>query len=202
MNNRNLSIDILRIIACLGVIILHTVGHSDKILLPIYYLGTISIPLYFMISGYLIMLKKEVSYKYIIEKIVNSVIFVLIWSGIATVILFVYERKVLFLDIFIGTFTQHNLMAILWFMWAIIIMYLLSPILRKIINNDKLKNKFLLLLIFLSEIIYIINITVFNNNKMLICNIVPQILRLWTWITYYYIGMYICNIKIIKLYIK
>lgn len=56
----------------------------------------------------------------------------------------------------------------------------------------------MIIMILISEIIYVINITILNKNNLLISEIIPQILRLWTWITYYYMGMYISEFKFNK----
>lgn len=196
MKNRNIGIDVLRIIACIGVILLHVIGFKNKDLLIIYYLGTISIPIFFMISGYLIC-KKDLNYKYISNKVINFILFVIIWSIIVSLLIFIHKHEIKFIDILLGTIIQKNLMGILWFMWAICLMYLISPILQKIVLNKKASNIFLLICLAISEIVFFINIYSSLKYDILIVAKCPQILRIWTWITYFYLGMYLNEKKAI-----
>ena len=62
---RNYNIDLIKSIAYIGVILLHVAGktflanNSGPIIGQIiYYTGTISVPLFFMINGYLLLGKK------------------------------------------------------------------------------------------------------------------------------------------------
>ena len=72
------------------------------------------------------------------------------------------------------------------------------PNIKECNKNKKIKKSFMIIMILISEIIYVINITILNKNNLLISEIIPQILRLWTWITYYYMGMYISEFKFNK----
>jgi len=194
VNNRNIGLDLLRIIACFGIMILHCIRFTNDHLLPLYYVGTISVPLFFMISGYLINSPK-LNYKYIFTKILNFIIFIIIWSLIIALYLhfFLYKQKMYFSDMIIGTLfgtlTQKDLLSVFWFLWATCFLYLISPFLVKISKNNKLKKIFIILLSIISEIIFLLNI---KYNFLI--NII-QILRIWTSIFYFYIGIYIKNIS-------
>ena len=66
------------------VIILHTVCNGIKenqkdFSLLIYYFGTFSIPLFFMVNGYL-QLNKVKDYKYVLKKILNIFMVCIIWN--------------------------------------------------------------------------------------------------------------------------
>ena len=76
VQQRNLSIDFIKTIAMLGVICLHTTyqyiqpgtfGLADVL----YESAVISIPLFFMVSGYLLLGRENLSYKYSLNKILK-----------------------------------------------------------------------------------------------------------------------------------
>lgn len=60
---RNIGIDLLKIIACILVITLHSLSPEDLMVannifsLSLYYVGTLAIPVFFMASGYLFLIK-------------------------------------------------------------------------------------------------------------------------------------------------
>ena len=62
---RNINLDLLKVLACVGVVLLHTTmgGFKDtgswNLLAYLYYLGTYSIPLFFMVNGYLLLGKRN-----------------------------------------------------------------------------------------------------------------------------------------------
>ena len=55
---RNINLDLIKVLACIGVVLLHTTMGGFKetgswnLLTYLYYLGTYSIPLFFMVNGY------------------------------------------------------------------------------------------------------------------------------------------------------
>mgnify|MGYP000580179921 CR=1 FL=1 len=65
---RNTNLDLLKIMACIGVVLLHTTmpGFKETRICNyssyLYYLGTYSIPLFFMVNGYLMLGKSEIKY--------------------------------------------------------------------------------------------------------------------------------------------
>ena len=85
---RNINLDLLKVLACVGVVLLHTamVGFektgSWNFLTYLYYLGTYSIPLFFMVNGYLLLGKREITYSYILQKVKWILITVSSWTFI------------------------------------------------------------------------------------------------------------------------
>ena len=84
---RNYNLDLIRIAACVAVLVLHIFGvEGGYINTILYYLGTFGIPLFFMISGYNMLAKKR-SYREILLKVVNIYLFFdyimhYLWFGI------------------------------------------------------------------------------------------------------------------------
>ena len=68
------------------------------------------------------------------------------------------------------------------------ILYLLSPMLKAILDRPKVGKIFIGILVIASELIYIFNIYRGYNGKSIIKNTIPQTLRLWTWISYFFLG--------------
>jgi len=85
---RNINLDLIKVLACVGVVLLHTTMGGFKetgswnLLAYLYYLGTYSIPLFFMVNGYLLLGKREITYPYILQKVKWILITVSSWTFI------------------------------------------------------------------------------------------------------------------------
>lgn len=85
---RNINLDLIKVIACIGVVLLHTTMPGFKetgqwnYSSYLYYLGTYSIPLFFMVNGYLLLGKSKITYPYILHKIKWVLITVSSWTVI------------------------------------------------------------------------------------------------------------------------
>lgn len=80
---RNQSLDLIKVIAMIGVIALHSTKsfiNADQLSVAdfIYDYGMIAMPLFFMVSGYLLLSRKELNYSYAIRKICGIIRFVAI----------------------------------------------------------------------------------------------------------------------------
>lgn len=178
---RNINLDFLKIMACIGVVLLHTTMPGFKETGPwnyltyLYYLGTYSIPLFFMVNGYLLLGKNEISYSYILQKIKWIFVTVSIW----TLIIWIYKRdfsqnpikKVL------GSLLQRGYFFQFWFFGALILIYLCLPILKKFLKS---KNRYLLALSLLVIIGFVLELTNYLLQKPVQVYVI-QTFRLWTW---------------------
>jgi len=86
--SRNLNIDLLKTIAMFGMICLHTTqifGESDNNIVNLgsilYRSAVISIPLFFLVSGYLLCPRHDIDYRYVVRKIYHISRYVLIFSA-------------------------------------------------------------------------------------------------------------------------
>ncbi len=195
---REVWIDFAKVLAIFLVIILHTVSYGVKaknlnIGLLFYYLGTLAIPMFFMVNGYL-QLRRKVDYKYVIKKIFRIMFIVFIWNLFFIIYEFIKTGKVgnIVYNILIN-FLQGGYFYQFWFLGALIIIYLFLPVLSKIFNN---KNKvyFITLTILLTIIcIYVDLFNIRNNNinNIIIKNMVLQTFRIWTWFMYFCWGGFI-----------
>ncbi len=193
-NKRLLWLDIVKILAAFLVIVLHTMGtnlnnNHPHIDLLIYYLGTFAIPLFFMVNGYLQLGKKqEITYSYVFHKIAKILLIVLVWNIpilIAKKIL--KKEKLNIISMIIQNFFQQGYFWQFWFLGALILIYMFLPLYQKLFNkcNTKILIFILILLCFLVDILNI------HRNFIglpIIKDCIPQTLRLWTWITYFFLG--------------
>ena len=66
---RNVSVDLARVLACLGVLTLHLIGRdSGSVAGCTYFLAGFSIPVLFMASGYFVLNRADLGYRYAARK--------------------------------------------------------------------------------------------------------------------------------------
>ncbi len=194
--NRNINLDLLKVLACVGVVLLHTTMGGFKetgswnLLAYLYYLGTYSIPLFFMINGYLLLGKREITYLYILQKVKWILITVSSWSFI--VWLFKRDFTTNPIKKIVGSLIQRGYFFQFWFFGALILIYLCLPILRQFLNSKRSYLYSLSLLMTIGLIFELSNILL----QMPIQTYVIQTFRLWTWFFYYLLGGYIAQFTI------
>ncbi|HHK7526799.1 TPA: acyltransferase family protein, partial [Streptococcus pneumoniae] len=193
---RNINLDLLKVLACVGVVLLHTTMGGFKetgawnFLTYLYYLGTYSIPLFFMVNGYLLLGKREITYSYILQKIKWLLITVSSWTFI--VWLFKRDFTENLIKKIIGSLIQKGYFFQFWFFGALILIYLCLPILRQFLNSKRSYLYSLSLLMTIGLIFELSNILL----QMPIQTYVIQTFRLWTWFFYYLLGGYIAQFTI------
>lgn len=170
MNKREIYYDVLRIIAILAVITIHVtaeVWYSDTIsnywLINNFinaFVHSWAVPLFIAITGALL-LKKDIDIKKVFLKYIPRVLICLIvWHYIYY---FALDRTFTFESLKIAT---HNLLigkafSHLWYLYLIIGIYILIPILCKLVQNlDKKK------LLYLISILFIITILIPNIDML------------------------------------
>ena len=190
---RNINLDLLKVLACVGVVLLHTTMGGFKetgswnLLTYLYYLGTYSIPLFFMVNGYLLLGKKEITYPYILQKVKWILTIVSLW----TIIVWLFKRDFTenLIKKIIGSLLQKGYFSQFWFFGALILIYLCLPILRKFLNSKRSYLYILSVLLVIGLIFELANIVL----QMPIQTYVIQTFRLWTWFFYYVLGGYIAQ---------
>lgn len=149
-------LDLLRVLACIAVVLIHVSGQNfynidatstNWHILNIYNgIGRWAVPIFVMISGAL-MLGKNKSIKTILRKnIMRIIIAFLVWSFIYTITSYIQNGTINIHDFLIGPF--H-----LWFLIMLICLYLLIPLLDKILESKKTTKYFLILSLFFTFII-------------------------------------------------
>lgn len=212
-NQRIYYLDILRVVACLCVILTH--ASSQFVVEEIgsfnFWIGNIvdglsriAVPLFVMISGVL-MLDKNYHYttKKLIKHIVKMIMFFVFWSAIYSIVLNIIEpviiqHKPIDIKKIIGSFIEGHYH--LWFIYMIVGLYLILPLLRLWVKeeNKKYVEYFIILSIIFTYIIpQIISIgsnysDIFEN----INDIIQERLNIkyvGGYTTYFLLGWYIHN---------
>ena len=189
--SRDYNIDLLKIIACIAVVGLHTLQKDVSILnATLYYLCGFAVPIFFASSGAFLMNRKSMSWRYAIRKICLILRVVIIWNLLivcAKLVLKVLMKSELNFTILtipkeiIKSLVQKGTMWHFWYFGALILLYFILPFLYKM----NLKNRFTLFVIAGSisvglQVASIISGAPVQKNIM-------QSFRLWTWI-FYFVG--------------
>ncbi len=150
LSKRNYSLDIIRIVAALAVVMIHCSSNFIKQFDPPsaeFMLGNfldsisrIGVPLFLMISGALFLNeKKEVTIKGILTKNVKSLaIITLLWAIIYAVVFYVIlpasdGKEVDMERVFLAILNGHYHM---WYLYMIIGLYLITPFLKTFVRKD------------------------------------------------------------------
>lgn len=193
---RNINLDLLKVLACVGVVLLHTTmgGFKDtgswNLLTYLYYLGTYSIPLFFMVNGYLLLGKREITSHYILQKVKWILITVSSWN----IIVWLFKRDFTVNPIkkIVGSLIQKGYFFQFWFFGALILIYLCLLILSKFLNS---KRRYLYILALLIVIGFIVELANIFFQRPLQTHVM-QTFRLWTWFFYYILGGYIAQFNV------
>ena len=201
MKQRLLFIDLVKIVAMFAVIGLHTFcGSRGYELAHLFYLScVIGVPFFFMSSGYLLLGRNDISYKYIIIKIWHIIRVVFFFSFFYSIFAFYLidaDLLLLFIDCLSGSFIQRGDLWICWYLGAMMIIYILYPLINKMfINDSKAFLFFLFFLLLIESIVFYLNISMNGWEKNYV-----QTIRVWNWMFYFCLGGLIKNIS--ELYIN
>lgn len=144
MQQRKTYIDALRIVAILGVLYNHTnrrgyclYAFSEARICQDFYIGiatlaATAVPIFFMISGALLLPKKESLKELFQKRILRMVLVLLVFSGIQYVLLLLEERAAFSEKAVVQAVLQEGMIPSYWFLYAYISYLLLLPILRKV----------------------------------------------------------------------
>ena len=163
LENRETELDILRLFATVAVIMTHVCGsiiHNisvksiDFIVLNVIRSAiTWDVPIFIMISGrFFLDLEKKITIKNIVKKNIKHLLYVFFaWSLIYTSFYYItseniYTLKEIIFELLIGPYHM-------WFIIMLIFLYLITPILRKIIEDKKITEYFILLF-FICQFLY------------------------------------------------
>lgn len=170
------------------VVCLHTTFNyinSERINVEyvLYNTSVIAIPLFFMVSGFLL-IGKEKNFRYVYKKIYGILRFVLIiitiwWIGYSVLRGFNIQ---LLLNTFLGSFVQIGQFSKFWYFGALIILYFIYPAINELSKFKKYYLFTICIIGTLQNIAFLWNIT--DAGEMH----VPQPLRLWNWIFYFMLG--------------
>lgn len=196
--NRILWLDILKIIACFLVVVNHTGSYVlddnyNNITVIFYCLNfaicKMAVPIFLMVTGSLL-LKKQFEYKYILKKIVRILI-----PLIAISFVLYYKANGLNALAFAKSFLEEPIVYPYWYLYMLISLYLITPLIQKMLKNFCDKDYIYLFTIcliipsILSVITSLLNINI--SSWLFIC-LFPKTIGI------YILGYYLSNCKIDK----
>lgn len=185
---RNQSLDLVKIIAMLGVVALHCQLYIPREYHSTYILSTLvagfPIPLFFMVSGYL-MLKRQPGVRYCAKKVFNIIRFLACFTFVYWLILRMPEGACLIMwpKYVALAMLQKGPLPIFWYFGAMCILYACLPL---IVCLDRKNKKFL---IYLTTFLFVVETAVFIGNCIYgVDQRVDQSLRVWNWFFYFCLG--------------
>lgn len=140
---RIIYLDVLRVLACCMVVLMHTphpqAGVPGYVQVPIYFLTAAGLVAFFMVSGALLLPTKMQTADFLKRRVGKIVGPWLLWTIFYIVVninvadwSFVELEK---LFVMVSSPGRH----IMWFMWALLGLYLITPILSKFVQNASKK---------------------------------------------------------------
>lgn len=139
--DRDISLDAIKLVACIFVCTLHTIGmfmseSSDfHLSYLLFYMSGIAVPLFFMVNGFLLA-PKDGGMKYYYRKIFNIVKIVCVFTFIFDIPKLVRgDISILmpFKQACSSLFFQGGVFPVFWFLGSLIFIYALMPFLKKYI---------------------------------------------------------------------
>lgn len=207
---RNINIDLIKILACIAVVGLHTLQRDVSYLnSSLYYLCGFAVPFFFMSSGYMLS-SRNISIAYSVRKCFALLKLIVYWGIV------VYGAYYLCLIVRGNGMDEISIIKIVWnlikggvkkgYLWqfwyigALMIVYMCLPLISKIIHkNGAISERRLHIL----WCIFFLNSIVFQFASYY--SLVPlqrsinQTFRIWTWFQYFLLGgcisMHIDKIK-------
>ena len=184
----------MKIVAMFGVICLHCNVHYQSYILAslLFKCAVVSIPLFFMVSGYLMASKQVLDADYCLKKIKGILKFTIGFSLIVY-LMHAFNHKTFgmlsMMEQTLGSLLQKGRMGIFWYFGAMIFIYAMLPMLQKKIVRKKLS--------VLIKIGGVVLITVFFLNVFVGIKLgqpfesfIIQSFRLWNWLFYFLLGFY------------
>ncbi|BCZ46178.1 hypothetical protein psyc5s11_22450 [Clostridium gelidum] len=214
MKERNLQLDILKIMACFAVVVIHVTGiitfnmkSNYTINHTLYYMAGFAVPIFFIVNGYFQLNKEKVNYTYVMKKIGNILIVVFVWNLIVFLLSRVVTNRFLTdlllskkttnpFSMTLNSLIQRDYFWQFWFFGSIIIIYAVLPLLIKCFASNKRAIVITVIFIVCCLIVDSLSISRSLNKKPIIQIGVIQTLRLWTWFAYYLLGGLLGKTKI------
>lgn len=196
MKQRDVGIDLLKIICIVAVVALHTqrCTTSGTVFNPVLYYGSrFAMPVFFMVNGYLILNRDSFSVEYYKKKILNIVRILVTWGIISAFFSLIIMKDS------VGAAIKNGIKCIdahyivpFWFLFTFIAIYTFL-----VFGFGFIKKNLKKLIIVLATVCIMIDVfsmvSILGGGYFLQSN-VPQRYRLWTWMFYFLLGYYLGKI--------
>ena len=190
---RNVNLDLMRVLACIAVVGLHTARLDGSMLGSVVYcLCGFAVPAFFMTSGYTLLTRKRLPKGYVLGKIAGVMRLAVVWPWVmwlanAAVGLIVQGEPLQRLsDVpaqIVTNFLQHGNLWQFWYLGATMLLYACLPLLYRLREKGWLGR--------LWACLVVAGVAVVAASSFLgrpIQAQLPQMFRLWTWLQYFVLG--------------
>ena len=183
MSNRNVNLDLVKVLASIGVVGLHAIGMVNY---SIYYFCDFAVPLFMMVNGYLMFNKSGITPAYAFTKILSLLKIVVCWNLLIILPVMVLRHKFVNpIRLCVNCLFQKGYLWHFWYFGALIIIYLALPLTHHLIKNRPLLHLILVVILVLISVTISIMSMVRGYS---IQKYVPQTLRIWTWLMFFLFG--------------
>ena len=138
---RILYLDILRVVACCMVVLMHSphpnAGASGVLLLPLYFGTAAGLCLFFIVSGALLLPAKNSTKEFLLRRIGKIIGPILFWT-VFYIVLKLIKGEMIAADLprsLISIPFSAQGTGVFWFMYTLVGLYLLAPILTPFLQN-------------------------------------------------------------------
>jgi len=169
------SFDVLRVIAMIMVIIIHVSNvycrsfgfiNSNSYIITLCFntISRVSVPLFFMISGALL-LDREFNFKKYINRIIKYLVLIIVWDIIYLIWEYFYLGET-YDELYLLVISPYR--AHLWFLYSIIVIYMIQPILKFILDRANKVFKYILFILWISIGVLSMYMPFFSTNFSLV----------------------------------
>ena len=190
---RNVNLDLMRVLACIAVVGLHTVNIRYTLFYNLLFnVCSFAVPAFFMTSGYTLLNRKRLPKGYVLGKIAGVMRLAVVWPWVmwlanAAVGLIVQGEPLQRLsDVpaqIVTNFLQHGNLWQFWYLGATMLLYACLPLLYRLREKGWLGR--------LWACLVVAGVAVVAASSFLGRSIqaqLPQMFRLWTWLQYFVLG--------------
>lgn len=184
---REYSFDILRVVSMCMVVIIHVanvysrsfglIGNKSFVVSLFFNtISRISVPIFLMISGALL-LDREFNLKKYIKRLIKFILLIIVWDAIYLIWEYLYLGTTYdkLYKLLLNPYRAH-----LWFLYTIVVLYAIQPLLRLILNKSNNIVKGLLLITwFMLSTLSMINLTI------------AQLFTIFSYIGFFVLGKYL-----------
>ncbi|MDE5995171.1 MAG: acyltransferase family protein, partial [Oscillospiraceae bacterium] len=195
--------DLVKFIAMCLVVCIHTthdyiVAGSVNIEYILYNSAVVAIPLFFMVSGYLLIGRENVTYKYAARKILRILRFIFLvvtlWWLAHRILFKTWDIDYLIYDLE-GVFTQKGTFGIFWYFGALSILYCVYPLVNQLTQTPKYYFAVLILIGIAQNLAF--SWSLVGTGE---CSVI-QVLRIWNWLFYFMLGGALKNLTFNKIFL-
>ncbi len=159
----------------------------------VYDMGVISVPLFFMVSGYFLIPSKG-EFSYCLKKALRYILFIVsivVLGWLAYSVVYGFDGQTLYKWL-TGTLLTHGPFGVFWYLWSIILCILLTPLLNRLYTRKATLYQVVLALLWM--------LCIFLSTRTLqghpFEQQTPAILRIYAWLFFYMLGAQLHHIDI------